>query len=82
LPFLGSLICAPIIDRGLSSEIKSDRTDHIALHKGALCGVFDVVCRKIAGSSGVALMVIIDCSADDTIESHDGSILILPRSVV
>jgi hypothetical protein len=79
---LGSLICAPIIDRGLSSGIKSDRTDHIALHKGALCGVFDVVCRKIAGSSGVALMVIIDCCADDTIESHDGSILILPRSVV
>jgi hypothetical protein len=80
LPFLGSLICAAIIDRGLSSEIKSDRsseiksdrTDHIALHKGALCGVFDVVCRKIAGSKGVALMLIIDCCADDTIESHDG----------
>jgi hypothetical protein len=60
LPFLGSLICAAIIDRGLSSEIKSDRsseiksdrTDHIALHKGAPCGVFDVVCRKIAGTRG------------------------------
>jgi hypothetical protein len=72
LPFFGSLVCVAIIDRGLSSEIKSDRTDHIALHKGALCGVFDVVCRKIAGSKGVALMLIIDCCADDTIESHDG----------
>jgi hypothetical protein len=52
IAIFGSLICAAIIDRGLSSEIKSDRTDHIALHKGALCGVFDVVCRKIAGTRG------------------------------
>ena len=54
------------IDRGLNNEIKSDRTDHIALQKEAFCGVFHIGRSKIAAFGRRRINV--DCCADDTAE--------------